>query len=518
MKIITSEEMREIEERCAEEGISTGQLMENAGLAFAEEVRTWRGGVAGSNIVVLVGPGNNGGDGLVAARHLHDWGANIYPCLCAPRPDSDPNLRLIIDRGLEPILGFEEEGLTTFKEVLRSAEVIIDAVLGTGRSRPISGAIKELLDEVRKAKEVSSHKAIVALDLPAGLDANSGKADPAGLRADVTVALGYPKVGMFAFPGAEMVGELVVTDIGIPSHLGDGISLELMTRPKVRALLPPRPQDAHKGTFGRVLALAGSISYIGAAYLACQGAARVGTGLVTLACTLSLQSILASKLTEVTYLPLPEDEGRGIPSKAVDLIEDQINDSQALLVGCGLGQEKPTRELVHRLLLKQGRPLPPTIVDADGLNILTHYPGWWEKLGRETVLTPHPGEMARLMGLSNRDVQQDRIGVARQGARHWGKVVVLKGAHSVVARPDGQAMISPFANPGLASAGTGDVLAGAIAGLMAQGLAPWDAAVAGVYLHGIAGEMGRRELGDTGLLASDLLPLLPRAIKGLKED
>ena len=227
--------------------------------------------------------------------------------------------------------------------------------------------------------------------------------------------------------------------------------------------------------------------------------------------------MLASKLTEVTYLPLPEDEGHENRSKTVDLIEDQINASQSLLVGCGLGQEKPTRELVHRLLLEGGRPLPPTIVDADGLNILTHYPDWWEKLGQETVLTPHPGEMARLMGLSNTDVQQDRIGVARQGARHWGKVVVLKGAHSVVARPDGQAMISPFANPGLASAGTGDVLAGAIAGLMAQGLTPWAAAVTGVYLHGLAGEMGRKEMGDTGLLASDLLPLLPRAIKDLKE-
>ena len=518
MKIVTSAEMRDMEQRCEEEGVSTTQLMENAGLAVAEELRRWRRGVAGSHIAVLVGPGNNGGDGLVMARHLHDWGANVYVYLCAPRAESDPNLRLLLARDLQPELGYEDPDLKGLRNILSTAEVVVDAILGTGRARPIEGLLKNILGTVREAKEASSRMGIVALDLPSGLDADTGQLDPACLKADITTTLGYPKVGLFSFPGAQMVGELVVADIGIPTHLGEVISLELMTRSWVRSLLPSRPYDAHKGTFGRALVVAGSIRYIGAAYLACQGAARVGTGLVTLACPRSLQPILASKLTEATYLPLPEVEV-GVPSAdAVGEIESQFQQCQALLVGCGLGQESSTRELVQQLLLKGGHTSPPIIVDADGLNALAQYPKWWEKLSDDSVLTPHPGEMARLMGVSTGEVQEDRLKVARSAAERWGKLVVLKGAHTVVARPDGRAKLSPFANSGLASAGTGDVLSGAIAGLLAQGLSPWEAATCGVYLHGMAGEMARTEVGEAGLLASDLLPLLPKVIKELKED
>ena len=518
MKIVTSAEMRELEERCAEEGIPTSQLMENAGLAVAEEIRKWRGGVAGSHILVLVGPGNNGGDGLVVARHLHDWGANVYVYLCSSRPEDDPNLKPIVDREITPERGYRDSGIEALRRILGSVEIVVDAVLGTGRSRPIKGALMEMLTEVQRVKKGSQRKNVVALDIPSGLDADSGNVDPACLRADITVTLGYPKVGLFSFPGVQMVGELIVADIGIPPRLGEAVTLELMTRSWARSLLPRRPYDGHKGTFGRALVVAGSMRYIGAAYLACQGAARVGAGLVTLACTARLQSILASKLTEVTYLPIPE-ASPGIPGPgAAGEIESQLSECQVLLIGCGLGQEPPARDLVHRLLQERGRSLPPTVVDADGLNALAEFPEWWEKLGDQTVLTPHPGEMARLMGLSTGDVQADRIGIAREGAKRWRKVVVLKGAHTVVASPDGWARLSPFANPGLASAGTGDVLAGAIAGLLAQGITPLEAASCGVYLHGLAGEMGRREMGEAGLLASDLLPLLPKAIKELKED
>ena len=512
MKIVTSAEMSEIEGRCESEGIPTSQLMENAGRAFAREVREWVESVTGTNVVVLVGPGNNGGDGLVAALYLHGWGANVSVCLCKARAELDPNLKLIINLGLEPIPGYEEKGLVELREALKSAEVVVDAVLGTGRSRPISGSIEAIISELRKARESNPKIRVAAMDLPSGVDADSGQADPVGPQADLTVALGYPKIGMFVFPGASKTGRLAVADIGIPEKLSRHISLELLTGKRVKGLLPRRPADAHKGSFGRVVALAGSGQYVGAAYLACAAATRVGAGLVTLACSPVVRSIVASRAAEVTYIPLEETASVQEWRTAV---EEEVKGADVLLVGCGLGRAESAWELAKGLLLDSHLTAPPTVVDADGLNALASEDGWWERLNREAVLTPHPGEMSRLMGASTREVQRDRIGTAREAARKWGKTVVLKGAHTVVARADGHAVVSPFANPALASAGTGDVLAGMIAGLLAQGLGAWEAAMAGVYLHGLAGEMGREEVGEAGLLASDLLSRLPRAIRGV---
>ena len=309
MKIVNSAEMREIEGRCELEGIPTSQLMENAGRAFAREVREWMEGVTGTNVVVLVGPGNNGGDGLVAARYLHEWGASVSVCLCKARVELDPNLKLIINLGLEPIAAYEEKGQAELRGALRSAGVVVDAVLGTGRSRPISGSIEAIFSELRKARESNPNVRVAAMDLPSGVDADSGQADPAGPPADLTVALGYPKIGMFTFPGASKTGRLAVADIGIPEELSRHISLELLTGTRVRGLLPRRPADAHKGSFGRIVALAGSGEYVGAAYLACAAATRVGAGLVTLACSPVVRSIVASRAAEVTYIPLEETAG-----------------------------------------------------------------------------------------------------------------------------------------------------------------------------------------------------------------
>ena len=514
MKIVSGAEMRDIEAQCESEGIATSQLMENAGRAFAEEVRDWGEGVAGKNVVALVGPGNNGGDGLVAARHFHDWVANVEVYLCSPRSESDKNLQSLIARGLQPTLAYEESGLVALREALRSAEVVVDAVLGTGRSRPISGKIQEIFAELGQTRKSNSHLRVAAMDVPSGVDADSGQGDPAGPEADLTVALGYPKIGMFAFPGALRVGELRVADIGIPKGLAEHISLEMLTGPMVKALLPRRPADAHKGTFGRLVAVAGSGQYVGAAYLACAAATRVGAGLVTLACSPVVRSIVGARAAEVTYIPLEEEAGEEDWRVAID---EGVEQADALLVGCGLGREARVWELVKGLLLDAGREGPPAVIDADGLNALASEEGWWEKLSREAVLTPHPGEMSRLIGASTKEIQGDRIGTAREAARRWGKTVVLKGAHTVVARADGRAVVSPFANPGLASAGTGDVLAGAIAGLMAQGLGVWEAALAGVYLHGVAGEMGREEIGEAGLVASDLLVRLAGAVRGVED-
>jgi hydroxyethylthiazole kinase-like uncharacterized protein yjeF len=293
---------------------------------------------------------------------------------------------------------------------------------------------------------------------------------------------------------------------------------DLITSQWAKSALPQRPPQANKGSFGRVLVVAGSINYIGAAYLACSAAMRVGAGLVTLATATSLQPILASKLTEITYLPLPESQPGIISRQADKPIQQQLDQYNVLLLGCGLGQSDSVTEFVRAMLLRKSRlPLPRLVIDADTLNILAAIPKWWQQLTNDAILTPHPGEMARLVDVSVSKVQSNRTGIAKKAAQDWHKTIVLKGAYTVIAMPDGQVRTNSTANPGLASAGTGDVLAGAIAGLLAQGLPYFEAAVLGVYLHSEAGEIVKAKLGDAGMIATDLLPALPLAIKQLKE-
>jgi NAD(P)H-hydrate epimerase len=314
-----------------------------------------------------------------------------------------------------------------------------------------------------------------------------------------------------------MAGQVTIVDIGIPEYLVKDAAMELITGEWANSVLPIRPLEANKGSFGRVLVVAGSINYIGAAYLACSGAMRAGAGLVTLATAGSLQPILAAKLTETTYLPLPESEPGIISDEAVDLVLDELRNYQALLLGCGLGQNKNVMSFIRSVLLQQESILPPLVLDADALNTMAKTPDWWRKLTDDAILTPHPGEMARLTGALVAEIQADRIGITKRTASEWGKTIILKGAYTVVAAPDGRCRISPVANAGLASAGTGDVLAGVIAGLLTQGLNPFDAAALGVWLHAQAGKMVKVELGDAGMIASDLLPVLPKVIKKLKE-
>lgn len=515
---MTTEQMRELERGAAELGLPQDVLMENAGLAIAQEVKGWLGSAAQRQILVLVGPGNNGGDGLVAARHLHDWGARVYTYLCAERREDDPNYRITKERGIPSILASQDDGLVELGDLLSSSDAVIDALFGTGKLRTLEGVYKQVLTRVRQAKQERAALSIIAVDLPSGVDADSGATDPSTVAADLTVTLGYPKLGLFSFPASEQVGQLVIADIGLSTGLGRDIAIELITEDSVRAMLPQRPRNAHKGTFGRVLVCAGSAYYIGAAFLACEGAIRVGAGLVTLALARSLQPILATKLTEVTYLPLPEAEPGFIDAQASKLVHESLPEYDVLLMGCGLSQHPAVVEFIRNCLLSMPPSLSPALVlDADALNTLAQTSGWWQKLTSDAILTPHPGEMARLVALPMEEIQRERLKAAREAAALWAKTVVLKGAHTVVAAADGEARISGFTNPGLASAGTGDVLSGAIAGLLAQGLCHSAAAACGVYLHGIAGEMVKAELGDAGMVASDLLPALPRAIKKIKE-
>ena len=553
MKVVTAEEMASLERAANDSGLGYEEMMESAGRAAAQAIKER---IAGSSqILVLVGPGNNGGDGLIAARYLHEWAFPVTVYVWKRSQDPDPNLARVEERHIPILWADDDAALAQLSDLVGRCDALVDALLGTGTMGALRGNLPALLDlvssrlatrRVRRERgplsapiAVTSTETrercplIVAVDLPTGLNSDTGEVDPHALTADLTVTFTWPKRGHLAFPGARHVGQLLVADIGIPSSLADQVLLEVATPEKVAALLPARPLDAHKGSFGKALIIGGSVNYVGAPCLAAQSAYRSGAGLVTLAVAHSIFSIVAAKLTEPTYLVLPDDMGALVP-EGLRLLAERLGDCDALLVGPGLGTEPATKAFLLGLLAGQehtpqrtvgflgaqavaGRQfaLPSLVLDADALNMLAGEDGWWENLPNECVLTPHPGEMARLLKCGLPEVQADRLGVARVAAQAWRCVVVLKGAYTVVASPDGRATIIPFANPALATAGTGDVLAGAVLGLLAQGLSAHDAAVCGAYLHGMAAELWRGKMGSAGMIASDLLTRLPVAMNKL---
>ncbi len=504
--------MRALEEAAARAGRLPATLMQDAGLGVAQEVWITLGAVPERNVVVLVGPGNNGGDGLVAARHLHDWGAHVTVLLLAPRSGDDGNLKQLVERNV--IIVNADESNTA--EAIDQAEAIVDAVLGTGRARPLDGLFADVLDRVShaRANSVLSPK-VIAVDLPTGVDCDTGAVDPHALRADATVALGVSKVGLHTLPGADYAGNVEVIDIGLPKDSVEALPVDLLNPRWVRQRLPARPPAANKGTFGRVLVVAGSKNYAGAARLASLAALRSGAGLVTLACPASVEPLVAPNASEVTYLPLPERNGFVAPSAAID-VASAVGGYNVLLLGPGLGQGPLQESFVRQLLFSLGGDAPPVLIDADGLNNLAKLPRWGERVRPRCVLTPHPGEFARLTRRSIADIQSDRLASVRSAAQEWRQTVVLKGAYTVISAADGGAAVNPYANPALATAGTGDVLAGVIAGLLAQGLGSFEAACCGAYVHAAAAEGLRAETGDAGLLAGDLLTELPRTMRELK--
>jgi len=555
LKIVTTEEMRHIETAADAGGLSFDQMMENAGRAVAEAIDEWVG-AGEACVLVLIGPGNNGGDGLVVARHLIDMEARVDLYVWKRNTEEDKNWDLAMAREIPVVLMADDADLQALSSLLTEADIVVDALLGTGVTRPIEGDLKSLLDEARavidrrrrpvdgslvapaEGMAQADSPLVVALDVPSGLNSDDGTLDPATLPADLTVTLAAAKRGHVLFPGAGAVGKLVIGDIGIPPDLYADVMLEMAAPAQIADLLPARPAGAHKGTFGKALVVAGSVNYPGAAYLTAGSATRVGTGLVTLAPPQAIYPIVASRLAEATYLLLPHDMGVLAPG-AVKVLSEKLGDYDALVIGPGFGQEKPTQDFLSQLLSGQqaapkrrlgfsreediqeasseGLKLPPLVVDADGLNLLAKIDNWWEQLPPETILTPHPGEMARLMDCEIKEVQADRFGCATEMAAKWGHIVVLKGAYSVISAPDGRVTVLPFANPAMATAGSGDVLAGAIVGMRAQGLAPFEAALVGAYLHGLAGELARDAWGDAGVVAGDLMGLLPLAISRLRE-
>jgi NAD(P)H-hydrate epimerase len=424
--------------------------------------------------------------------------------------------------------------------------VIIDALLGTGTSRPITGDLAYLLSAVRGAvfdrswpvpdliepawpgslhpvhpavasipnsgESIRRQPLVVAVDGPTGLNYDTGEVDPLSLWADISVTFAYPKIGHTRFPGADFCGELIVADIGAYYEVEQERDRELADPTLIRSLLPSRPRNAHKGTFGKVLIVAGSTAYTGAPVLAAEAAYRSGAGLVTLATPQSIHAIMASKINEATFLPLPDRDG-ALSADAFDQIRGAIENYTTTLIGPGLTTH--ARSFIEQLLA-QGVKQAALVLDADALNILAEIDQWWTRLPPHAILTPHPGEMARLTGLGLKEIESDRERVASEFARHWKQVVVLKGAFTIIAAPDGRSILLPFANPALATAGSGDVLAGTIVAMRAQGLPAYEAAICGAYLHGAAGEVAHREIGSAGGLAGDLLMHLPHVAQALR--
>ncbi len=535
-KVVTVEQMRAIEQAADASGLTYDKMMENAGKSIAAAILEYWPESERWSVAILVGPGNNGGDGLVVGHYLQEAGAQVSIYLTKERTEEDENLQRITRHGCPIIIAENDTRHKALKDLISSTDLLVDSVFGTGFKPPIKGDTKKILAFVKKVLEERVSKPyIVAVDCPSGVDCDTGEIADESLVADLTVTLAAAKPGLLRFPGAEYVGEIVVGDIGIPASQKEiaAIDRDFATREGVRAWLPERPRDAHKGTFGRVMIVAGSVNFPGAASLSALGAYRSGAGLVTLAVPEPIQGFLVPMIPEATWLVLPHEVGV-IAGPAADVILEELPHCQALLLGPGFGQERPTLTFMKRLInpsaaAKQGigfirsedndemMKLPPIVIDADGLKLLAGIADWHVHLPGQSILTPHPGEMSVLTGLPVTEIQADREQTALDWAAQWGHVVVLKGAFTVVASPTGQATILPFATPALARAGTGDVLSGAIASLLAQGLTPYQAAILGCFLHGWSGEIAAGMIGSTaGVIAGDVAELIPAAISELE--
>lgn len=519
MRLVTVAEMRALEREAFAHGVTEPQLMQIAGRAVARAAAEWLVKVEGCSVLVLAGPGNNGGDALIAARVLRqEYGAQPWIYLAFTRPADDPLLSWAREAGIPLMVHAPGEG-SRLREWLQAADVVLDGLLGIGSRLPVEGAIAEVLQLCRQLTPRGQRR--IAVDVPTGVQADTGQTDGNAFRAHLTLATGPAKPGHFIHPGAEYTGRVRALDIGLPAALRESLAappeapIRRVDAVQVAALLPARPDDSHKGTYGKALVIAGSSRYIGAAYLAAAAAVQVGAGLVTLAIPSAAQAALAGRSVETTFLPLPEDPaatGCLTPGHLGPLLA-AAKEYDAVAVGPGLGSDAATQRLVLLLAehLSTDSTAPPLLVDADGLNALAGVPGWPHPADARWVLTPHPGEMSRLSGLSAAAVQADRLSAAQSRAQSWGQVVVLKGAPSIIAAPNMATHLNAFANAALATAGAGDVLTGVITGLLAQGCAPYDAALAGSYLHALAAELWRAEHGAAGLAASQLVEYIPLA-------
>jgi len=542
MKLVTVSQMQAIEKEADAGGLSYEQMMENAGQGLADIILEIVESDPESEAVGLVGPGNNGGDTLVALAALaaEGWKTRAY----LVKRKKDDLIKRFTEAGGEILAG--ENAFEQLAEAIGTADVLLDGVLGTGTKLPLKKDVAELLSEVNDildGLDPPHGTLVVAVDCPSGVDCDSGEVADETIAADLTITMAAVKQGLLKLPAFEYVGDLEVVDIGLSDDLPSlkELNVEIAEADSVAALLPVRPIDAHKGTFGTALIAAGSVNYTGAAVLAGEAAYRVGVGLVTLAVPAPVHGALAGRFPEATWVLLPHEMGV-ISSNGVEVLAKNFERASALLIGPGFGMENPTKEFVENIVEgkysakklaqrigfvhqeteknedgSRNSKLPPMVVDADGLKLLAQIKDWQTKIPAPAVLTPHPGEMAVLTELSKDEIQENRLETASKYAKAWGHVVVLKGAFTVIASPDGRTTVIPVASPALARAGTGDVLAGLIVGLRAQGLEAYEAAVAGAWIHAQAGLYAADDLGTTAsVLAGDVLDSVSDVISDLE--
>ena len=501
-------------------GIDSLVLMENAGRGAAELIRRLvrslpRGPRAPAPRVGLVcGPGNNGGDGFVVARHLANAGIPVRVYLAAPagrtRGDAARNLAVVRAMGLALVDASGPATLGRLRRSLAADAVVVDGLFGTGLDREVTGHPRRLLEAMNAAPGLK-----VALDVPSGLDVDTGRPLGACFRAEHTVTFGALKVGLALHPGHELAGEVDLVDIGAPTALAAelGWAALLLDESTVAAQLPARPRGGHKGTFGHLLVVAGSRGKSGAAVLTAQAGVRSGAGLVTLATRGDVRDAVEARVRETMVEELLPAPGTALPAATLDRRWNALaHGKTAAAVGPGCGTDEAAGEALRRIVARARLPL---VVDADALAALAGRPNLVRRAPAPRILTPHPGELARMLGTTTDEVQADRLGVARRTARDWRAVVVLKGARTVVAAPDGRAFVNPTGNAGMASGGSGDVLTGIVGGLLAQRADPLDAACVGVWAHGTAGDRAADDSDGRGLAARDLIAELPGVLRRL---
>jgi NAD(P)H-hydrate epimerase len=516
MKLVTVDQMRAIEKEADTNGVSYAEMMQNAGNGLAELVHQigdendWRKAMG------IVGPGNNGGDTLVALTWLAQAGWSTRGYLVKRAAEDDELISQYLSVGGEVFISAQDSNFETLRNLLHESDVLLDGLLGTGIKLPLK---KEAAQVLENAADILSQMDlppfVVAVDCPSGVDCDTGEAADETIPADLTITMAAVKQGLLKLPAFELIGELEMVEIGLPDDLKSlaEIKREVADADLVSALLPERTPASHKGTFGTAFVAAGSTSYTGAALLAGTAAYRAGAGLVTMAVPALLHPVLAGHLPEAIWVLLPHENGF-ISNRASDLLLQSLDRATAVLIGPGLGDHLCTRMFMEDILPSIKLPL---VIDADGLRHLSEIKDWPKKMSAPAVLTPHPGEMSVLTGLPKEDVQNHREEIAVKYAKEWEHVVVLKGAFTIVASPDGHSMMIPVATPALARAGTGDVLAGLIVGFRAQGLGAYEAAVAGAYIHAQAGLLAADSLGTTAsVLASDVLNSISEVISELE--
>ncbi|MGH2375774.1 MAG: NAD(P)H-hydrate dehydratase [bacterium] len=512
MLLPTSHEMAALDRRAADEfGVPTLLQMEAAGRQVAEGAARM---ITAHNprVVIVAGKGNNGGDALVAARVMTAAGWRPTVVLLARDADvggdAGVNLKSARRAGLD-ISNLDTLATPGLRGLFTGADLIVDGLFGTGFHGPVVGLAARAIEAIN-----GSGRPVLAIDIPSGVQGDTGAVEGPAVRATATVTMGFPKPGLILLPGAQYAGEVWVADVGHPQRLIEsaGIHTWLVTRAMVDAAIPARPMDSHKGAFGRVLIVAGAVGYTGAAVLSALGALRGGAGLVNLAVPQSIYPIVASVVVEGMPVPLADHEG-ALAESAADQVVDLTRSADVVACGPGLSRLNGPRSIVRRLVAECTRPL---VLDADALNNLAGSAADLKRARVPVVITPHPGEMARLMDVTTREVQKDRLASARAGAERFGVTVVLKGARTIVASPDGTAYVIPTGNPAMATGGMGDVLTGAVAALIGQGLTPPIAAWTGAYLHGLAGDLAAQARGPAGILAREVADHLPAALRAVR--